>query len=172
MTSRLWPAVGEWSKGGSERDLEICALDDELTSLGVDPYVSYEMTLAMGCYIMGIYQEPISLCGLAIEEQLALVYQGVVTKDPSRKHTTVRSQIKITLDLDEMTFAFLIDWAVAQKVVDGTQAELLREIKDARNLFAHSNRIITPKIKAKIAAGNFKSLLPQVTNGVCLPRMV
>jgi hypothetical protein len=166
MASRLWQTVGEWPKGSSDRDLEVWALDDELTNLGIDGYVGYEMTLAMGSYILGIYQQPILLCGLAIEEQLALVYQGIVIKDPSRKHNAVRKGVTIALDLDEMNFASLIDWAVAQKVVDAKQAELLREIKDARNLFAHANRIIAPRIKTKIIAGDFKNLVPLVANGV------
>jgi hypothetical protein len=166
VSSRLWQAVGEWPKGSSERDMAVWKLDDELTSMGIDAYVGYEMTLAMGSYILGIYQEPVFLCGLAVEEELALVYQEVITKDPSRKHNVVRKGATVALEVEEMNFASLIDWAAAQKVVDATQAGLLHEIKDARNLFAHANRIMASKIRAKIATGDFKTLLPQVATGV------
>jgi hypothetical protein len=98
--------------GHQERNLQVMNFDHELTMLPVDTYVGYELTRAMVSYVLGIYEEPIFLCGLAIEEQLSLGYEQLTTKYPNRKYTrTNRSGVTTTFQLTDMKFNGLIDWA-------------------------------------------------------------
>jgi hypothetical protein len=145
MSSRLGQDIKDRSNGAIERELEVMVFDDALSLKGVDPYVGYEMTWAFENYILGIYGASVLFCGLAFEEQLGLVYETKTGKDASKEN-----------------LASLIDWARTSGVVDpswGDDAAALDEIRDVRNYFAHSNRVIAPKTRKKAATGTFKLLL-------------
>jgi hypothetical protein len=85
-------------------------------------------------------------CGLAVEEQLGLVFEAKTGGDASNEK-----------------FATLIDWARKAGVVDsswGNDDAALDEVRDARNYFAHANRLVASKTRKKVATGLFKLLLP------------
>ena len=146
MASRLWTDILTRSAKSQERDLEVMGVDEALSLAGVDPYVGYEMTWALENYITGIYGACVLFCGLAVEEQLSLVFESKTSKDASNEK-----------------FKSLTDWARKNSVVDaswGDDDSALDEIRDARNFFAHANRLIASKTRKKATTGYFKLLLP------------
>jgi len=139
------------------------SVDETLSIQGADAYVGYEMTWALESYVMGTYGPAVLFCGLAVEEQLSLIYDSTTKKNPTKKYVVKAGPKSIRLETDDMDFAKLIDWARRVGLVDsswGADDAVLDEIRNARNYFAHANRVIASKIRKKLLAGSFKLLLP------------
>ena len=163
MTSRLSQNISERLTGWRERELRVSQFDYEMTMMNVDPYVGYEMTLALDNYIVGIFEASILLCGLALEEQLSLVYEKVTAKAPNKRFLNKNGPV----DVQDMKFSMLIDWAKGDGIIDsswGDDAQTLEEIAAARNLFAHANTIMADKMRKKVRSGFFKHLAPKQVN--------
>lgn len=125
--------------------MEISVLEDRFYKIiNIDPYVDYDIGIAINSYKSEMFPVSLLFCGIALEEQLSAIYEIATNKD--RK-------------IEDMDLGKLIEWAKNQNII--TDRNIFDSIRLARNYFGHSMRIIQKKYIAKLENQEFDGILPE-----------
>ncbi len=117
----------------------------------IDPYVDYDIEIATESYIHEIFPATLFFCAVALEEQLSAIYEV------KNKHDKGKLSKLMDMDLNS-----LLDWAVTEKIINGTfDLDALHAVREVRNFFGHATRIMRSKTKAKMEKGKFDGILPK-----------
>jgi hypothetical protein len=128
-----------------------------------DPYVRYHLSRAYDSFMLKMYETTVVYSGLAIEEALVKVYSELTRSNPALKFFDRRTRKR--LEANRMEFSSLTNWARRTNIglitsSWGRDANVVDEIREARNFFVHSQRAISQRIRGQLARGYFVDIFP------------
>jgi len=125
--------------------MEISDFEDRLYRIdNIDPYVDYDIGIAINSYKSEMFPVSLLFCGIALEEQFSAIYETAINKDRRIED----------MDLDKF-----IKWAKSQNII--TYSNTFDSTRLARNYFCHATRIIQKKYIARLDKQEFNGILPQ-----------